>query len=152
METVELQLSLFSAGLGIGLLFALGTRLSLGRSRALLQKEIENLQNHLHTHMSIHAKGYEEVKQEVDRLKQENQNLRITIATLSNKPGRAELKMLHTWEKAIKILTLKSPVFAPAWEMAVLEAKKEMDEADVGMKSLVRKVFSFIPQEQTPSS
>ena len=48
----------------------------------------------------------------------------LLVATLSNKPGRAELKMLHTWDKAIRILVLKSPAFASAWEMALEEAGK----------------------------
>lgn len=61
------------------------------------------------------------MKKQVDKLKSQNENLRITVATLSNKPGRAELKMLHTWDKAIRILTLKSPAFAPAWEIPTIE-------------------------------
>ncbi len=147
MELTELELSIFGAGLAIGLLIALFLWGSNIRSRFLMQKEIAELKTHLQTHMSIHAKGYEEKDKEVEKLKKENENLRITVATLSNKPGRAELKMLATWDKAIRILTLQSPVFAPAWEMAVTEAKKEVEETDSGVKALVRKVFSLLPQD-----
>lgn len=147
MELTELELGIFGVGLAIGLLVALFLWGSNIKSRLLMQKEISELKTHLHTNMTIHAKGYEEMTQEVEKLKKENENLRITVATLSNKPGRAELKMLATWDKAIRSLTLQSPVFAPAWEMAVTEAKKEVEETDSGMKALVRKVFSLLPQD-----
>lgn len=152
MELTKLNLDIFGAGLGIGLLITFLSWISHIRSRSLMQKEMQNLQKHLQTHMNIHSKGYEEMQQEIEKLKKENENLRITVATLSNKPGRAELKMLHTWEKAIRLLILKSPAFAPAWEMAVSEAKREIEEAESGMKSLVRKVFSLLPQDYNTTS
>lgn len=148
MELTGLELGTFGAGLGIGLIVAITVWVGKLTVRSTLQKEITGLKDHLHTQMSINAKGYEELKKELDLLKQQNENLRITMATLSNKPGRAELKTLHIWDKAIRTLILNSPAFAPAWEMAVAEAKKEIDEADSGMKALVRKVFSIVPQDQ----
>lgn len=153
MELTELEFGVFSVGLGIGLLFTLiawlnsfGGRSAMKKEIENLEKEIENLKKHLHISMSIHAKGSEEMEREMNSLKRENENLRITVATLSNKPGRAELEMLHTWDKAIKVLTLKSPAFAPAWEMAIEEARKEVEETRVGVKSLMRKVFLLLPQ------
>jgi predicted nucleic acid-binding Zn-ribbon protein len=147
MEPTTLELSIFGAGCGIGLFVALLVWIGNIRLRSSMRKEVEDLKKHLHTNMSIHAKGYEEMKQEIEKLKKENENLRITVATLSNKPGRAELKMLHTWERAVKLLTLKSPTFAPAWEMAIAEAKRELDDTDSGVKALARKVFSLLPQD-----
>ncbi|MCA1993376.1 MAG: hypothetical protein LDL41_15255 [Coleofasciculus sp. S288] len=140
---MEFEASIFGAGLGLGLLLALSVWLNSLSKR----KEIAELKKHLHTQMSINAKGYEELQNEVEKLKKENENLRITVATLSNKPGKAELKTLHIWDKAIRVLTLKSPTFAPAWEMAIAEAKKEVEDTDSGMKALVRKVFPLLPQD-----
>jgi hypothetical protein len=145
----EFDLSTLGAGLGVGLLITLFGWLSNLRARSSLRHEISELKSHLHTQMSINAKGYEELKKEMETLRKENENLRITIATLSNKPGRAELKTLHTWDRAIKTLILQSPAFAPAWELAIAEAKKEIDETDSGVKALVRRVFSILPQEQS---
>lgn len=150
MELTGLELGTFGTGLGVGLLVAITVWIGKLTVRSTLQKEITGLKDHLHTQMSINAKGYEELKKELELLKQQNENLRITMATLSNKPGRAELKTLHVWDKAIRTLILNSPAFAPAWEMAVAEAKKEVDETDSGMKALVRKVFSIMPQDQLP--
>jgi predicted nucleic acid-binding Zn-ribbon protein len=140
---MEFEASIFGVGLGLGLLIALSVWINSLSKR----KEIAELKKHLHTQMSINAKGYEQLQNEVEKLKKENENLRITIASLSNKPGRAELKTLHIWDKAIRILTLKSPTFAPAWEMAIAEANKEIEDAESGMKALVRKVFPMLPQD-----
>jgi FtsZ-binding cell division protein ZapB len=148
MEFTGIELGTFGAGLGAGLVVALTVWVGKLAVRSSLQTEIEGLKKHLHTQMSINAKGYEELQKEVETLKQQNENLRITVATLSNKPGRAELKTLHVWDKAIKTLVVTSPAFAPAWEMAIAEAKKEAEETDSGVKALVRRVFSVLPQDQ----
>jgi uncharacterized coiled-coil DUF342 family protein len=149
-ELSELELGIGVAGLS--LIVAFWTWIGKMRSRSMMQKEIESLKSNLQTYMSIHAKGYEEIQKEVDRLKKENENLRITVATLSNKPGRAEIKMLHTWDKALKIMSLRSPGFAPAWETAIDEAKREVEEADSGMRAIVRKVFALLPPENNTAS
>jgi hypothetical protein len=147
MEFQTTVFGTFSTGLGLGLLVALFVWINKWRAGAATRREMEELKKHLQTQMSINAKGYDEMQQELKRLKQENENLRITVATLSNKPGRAELKTLQVWDKALRIITVNSPGFAPAWEMAVNEAKKETTEIDTGVKALVRKVFPMLPQE-----
>lgn len=147
MELSDLNLSGLNLVLGIGLVITLFLWLSSLWNRSTMRKEIEDMKKHLHINMSIHAKGTQEMTREVEKLKKENENLRITVSTLSNKPGRGELKMLHTWDRAIKILTLKSPAFAPTWEMAIEEAKKELEETHSGVKALARKVFFLLPQE-----
>lgn len=144
---MDFDANVFGVGLGIGLLLTLSVWINKWRAGLSMRKEMEDLKKHLQTQMSINAKGYEEMQQELKRLKQENENLRITVATLSNKPGRAELKTLQVWDKALRFMTVNSPGFAPAWEMAMNEAKKEIQETDTGMKALVRKVFPMLPQD-----
>jgi hypothetical protein len=149
---MEFEPTIFGAGLGLGLLIALAVWINKWRAGAALQRDMDDLKKHLQTQLSINAKGYDEMQQELKRLKQENENLRITVGTLSNKPGRAELKTLQVWDKAIRIMTVTSPGFAPAWEMAINEAKKEIPEIDTGVKALVRRVFPMLPQELSGSS
>jgi hypothetical protein len=133
-------------GLGIGLLITLATWIKGIFSRSSLRKEIDDMKKNLNIQMQINAKGNDEVKTETERLKKENENLRITVATLSNRPGRTELKTLHVWDKAIRSLIIKSPAFAPAWEMALEEAKREMEEANAGVRPLIRRAFTlFLP-------
>ena len=119
----------------------------MAHSSLLLESELNDLKKHLQTQLSITAKGYEETQQELKRLKQENENLRATVGTLSNKPGRAELKTLQVWDKALRSTTVRVPGFAPAWELAVAEAQKEMQDTDTGVKALVRRVFPMLQQE-----
>lgn len=146
---MDFNATMFGSGLGIGLLVALLGWMNSFRTGSSTRKEMETLKTHLQTQMSINAKGYEEIKKEVERLRKENENLRISVSTLSNKPGRAELKTLQIWDKAIRIMTITSPGFASTWEMAINEAKKDVEDTDTGMKALVRKVFPLSPHELT---
>ncbi len=149
---MEFDPAVFGAGLGLGMVLLLITWINQWRSKSTLKGELADLKKHLQTQLSINAKGYEEMQQELKRLKQENENLRSTVGTLSNKPGRAELKMLQVWDKALRIMILTSPGFAPAWELAVAEAKKEIQDTDTGVKALMRKVFPLLPQELSSSA
>jgi hypothetical protein len=156
MDGLKFELGVFGVGLGFGLLITLASWFNGRNVRSSVQKEVEDLRKHLNTQMSITAKGYEEMRSEIETLRKTNENLRVTVATLSNKPGRAELRKLYIWDKAIKIITLRIPGFAPAWEMAIDDAKKEIDEIDSGVKALFRQVFPLasLPHSdgQTPQS
>ena len=149
---MEFDPAIFGSGLGFGLLITLVSSANQWRAKSVLKGELNDLKKHLQTQLSITAKGYEEMQQELKRLKQENENLRVTVGVLSNKPGRAELKTLQVWDKALRIMTVTSPGFAPAWELAVAEAKKEAQETDTGVKALVRRVFPMLPQEMSNSA
>jgi hypothetical protein len=151
-EKMNFDPTMFGSGLGFGLLVALSVWIGKWRSQATLKTELEDLKKHLQTQLSINAKGYDEIQKELKRLKQENDNLRTTVATLSSKPGRAELRTLQIWDKALRSMTLSSPGFAPAWEMAVTEASREIQETDTGVKALVRRVFPMLPQETSSVS
>lgn len=152
MESVEFDFFVVSLLLAAGFCVIMPLWITSLVAKSRLRREVEDLKKHLHLNMTIHAKGTEEMQRDLDRLKQENEHLRTTIATLSNKPGRAELKLLHTWERAIKLLILKSPSFAPAWEMAIEEASREVEETTTGMKALVRKAFLLLPQTASSES
>jgi hypothetical protein len=149
---MEFDPTVFGSGLGLGLAVAALTWVNKWRTKATMNSELTELKRHLQTQLSITAKGYEENQQDLKRLRQENENLRLTIGTLSNKPNRAELKTLYVWDKALRIMTLTSPGFAPAWELAVAEAKRELQDTDTGVKALVRKVFPMLPQELSSSA
>lgn len=149
---MDFDATVFGSGLGFGLLVALLGWINSFRKSSSARKEMETLKTHLQTQMSINAKGYDELRKEVDRLKKENENLRISVSTLSNKPGRAEMKTLQIWDKAIRMMTVTSPGFASTWEMAVNEARKDVEDTDTGIKPLVRRVFPLLPQKLSQSA
>lgn len=142
MQLTEFELEIFGVGLGLGLILAALVGLNAMRLRWGLRREIEDLKKSLYVNMSVQSEGTEKLKKSLDKTKKTNEKLRTTISTLSNKPGRAELQTLHTWERAIELLTLRSPTFAAAWQLTVEEAKAEMAETKTGVKALVRKAFA----------
>lgn len=131
----------FLVGLGIGLAVALYAVIAAFLRRSGLRQENRSLKEQLHRQMTILDKGTEKALDELEGLRKENENLRITLATLKAKPGRAELHTLHVYDRAIRLLHQKAPGFAPAWEGVLAEAQQEIDRADTGLLALVRKAF-----------
>jgi len=138
----------FLIGLGIGLAVALYFWFSAWLHRRGLVKEVASLKEHLHRQMEISAKGTDSQQKELEKLRQQNENLRITNASLKQKPGRAEVEMLATYERALRVMNTKAPGFAPAWEQAIKDAEAEVAATDSGVLPLLRKalkpVFSRI--------
>ncbi|WPJ95739.1 hypothetical protein SH580_20170 [Coraliomargarita algicola] len=141
-------------GLCIGLIAALIIWLrSLGKLRAersttaaqaaQLNREIATLKGHLHTQMEITAKGNESLKEELVALQQTNQNLSQTIGALKQKPGRVEIRTLHLYEKAIRVMNARAPGFSSAWESAINEAEAEIKQEESGIVGWIRKPFMF---------
>jgi hypothetical protein len=142
----------FVLGLGLGLILAVVLWVQGIFKRRSLVKDLANLKDHLHTHMEISAKGNESSKSELEALKKQTENLRITVATLKAKPGRAELRTLHVYDKALHMMFEKAPGFAPAWESILKEAEQDMQETEKGFFPLIRKVFRPSLPQGTPSS
>ncbi|MDQ8195960.1 hypothetical protein QEH59_16110 [Coraliomargarita sp. SDUM461004] len=108
-----------------------------------LNGQIEILKGHLHTQMEITAKGNESLKEELVAMQQTNRNLSQTIGALKQKPGRAEIRMLHLYEKAIRLMNARAPGFSSAWESAVDEAEAEIKQEESGLMGWIRRPFMF---------
>jgi chromosome segregation ATPase len=135
----------FAIGLAVGLFKAFRVRLEESRRRRELQDEIEDLREHIHRQMKITAKGSAGLEQEMEDLREKNENLRATVKTLENKPGRAELRQLHVYDRAIRLMQERAPGFAGAWESALREAEQQVEEAEKGVGALMRRVVNKIP-------
>ncbi len=139
----------FTLGLGLGLIFCgLTWKNSLaGRWRAKKEKEqliqeLRELQSHLNVQLKINASGNSTLQQELEQLRQQNENLRINLATTQQKPGRAELRQLQVFELAIRQLREQAPGFAPSWERALREAEAEIEAHDSGLKKWVKQLVA----------
>lgn len=128
-------------GLVVGLAVALYFWFAGWLKRRSLVKEVASLKEHLHRQMEINAKGTDSQQKELEKLRQQNENLRITNATLKQKPGRAEIEMLATYERALRVMNTKAPGFAPAWEQAMKDAEAEVTATDSGLIPLIRKAL-----------
>jgi len=106
------------------------------------KKEIKEFKEHLNRQMKITNAGSKNLEDELNSLKKENENLRISVQTLGQKPGRAEVRLLNIYDAALRKMLLRAPGFSSAWEMSLQEAESEYEANEKGFKSIIKKVFS----------
>jgi chromosome segregation ATPase len=149
----------FTWGLGLGLLIAAFIMKSSMTAKKTLRSEINrlqaegrDLQGHLNTQLKVNAAGTESLEKELKELRTQNENLRVNLATLQNKPGRAEARQLQVMETAVSIMREQAPGFAPVWEQALQRSETEYEAGEGGLKKLMRKVIPGIGHSgSTPS-
>lgn len=153
---IDLLQTEFALGLSLGLLITCFIWKSGFSTRRLLKKEImrvenesKELQKHLNTHLKVQAEGSDAMNGQLVALKEQNETLRVNIATLQQKPGKAEIRHLHVIDSAISIMREQAPGFAPAWEKALRKAEVDYADSEGGLKKLIRKV---LPSIATPSA
>lgn len=137
----------FVWGLLVGFVLVLLLWRSMRKDKVYLRGEVSRLKNekdeltkHLNTQLKINAKGNEIVERKVDELKEQNENLRVSLNTAQQKPGKAELRRLDVMEAAVTAMRESAPGFAQAWERAMREAEDEQVEVEGGFRKLIRKV------------
>src|SRR5688572_3046663 len=115
----------FVWGLLVGLLVAafiwknaFAANLNFKRERKKLESELRDLQGHLNTQLKINASGNQVVQEELQEMRRQNENLRVNLAALQQKPGRAEQRQLQILEAAARQLREQAPGFAASWEKA----------------------------------
>ena len=123
---------------------AVGWILSYIKSRFEVREyknELKVFQEHLNRQMKLTADGSKNLEDELRKLKKDNENLRISVQTLGQKPGRAEIRLLNIYDGALRRMMLKAPGFSSAWEVALQEAEREYEDNEKGFKSIINKVF-----------
>lgn len=137
------------AGLGAGLLGALVVLFwqlaRRGREKAAHKAETARLKEMLNDRMDLESTGLSSLKVELERLRKENENLRLTVAALSQKPGRKEVQRLQVYQEAIDKLTVSSPGFGAAWQTCLKEAEADMERTYTGGLPFFRKL---VPQKR----
>ena len=147
MDFQEIIKSHFVWGLALGLLVAafilknaIGAKMNLRREIKRIEGEKREMQSHLNTQMKITATGSDSLSKEIETLKAQNENLRVNLAALQNKPDKSEQRQFRMQEIAISSMREQAPGFAGAWEKAMRQAEAEMASAESGFSKLVRKV------------
>ncbi|CAA6816914.1 MAG: Unknown protein [uncultured Sulfurovum sp.] len=105
------------------------------------KKELKEYKDHLDRQMKITNAGNSTLVKELEKVKQDNENLRISVQTLNQKPGRAELRLLNIYDAALRKMMAQAPGFSTAWENSLKEAEREYEANETGLKSIVSKVF-----------
>lgn len=141
----------FTLGLLLGLAVAavawksgFSARRRLAKDIRKLESELRELQGHLNTQLKINAQGNDTLQKELEEQKRQNENLRVSLASLQSKPGKAELRHAQMTENAVRLMREQAPGFAPAWEKAMRQAEMELEAGESGLKKLVRRVIPGI--------
>ncbi|WP_324171268.1 hypothetical protein [Sulfurimonas sp.] len=124
--------------------FVIGYFMSYIKSRFEIRshkKELQEYKEHLNRQMKITDLGNKNLEKDLEKFKKENENLRISVKTLGQKPGRAELRLLNIYDGALRKMMLKAPGFSSAWEVSLQEAEREYEENEKGFKSIIKKIF-----------
>jgi len=138
----------FAKGLIVGLIFCLFVYLRAFLRRHELTKEIDRLRTHLHTKLEIDATENERRKAELEKLKQERDNLQITVQALNHKPGRKEIRQYFIYQTALDIMFEKAPGFAPAWQITLKEAENLFEKSERGVVPLLKRLMPSSPDKQ----
>lgn len=132
----------FAKGLLLGLILCIIVYFRCFLRRRELSKEVDRLRSHLHTKLEIDSRDNERRKNEFETLKQERDNLRITVQSLNQKPGRKEVRQYFIYQTALDIMFEKAPGFAPAWQITLKEAESLFEKSERGVVPLLKR---FMP-------
>ena len=138
----------FAKGLALGILFCIIIYIRGFIRRNELSKEVNRLRSHLHTKLEIDSSENERRKTELERLKQERDNLRITVQSLNQKPGRKEIRQYFIYQTALDIMFEKAPGFAPAWQITLKEAEGLFEKSEKGVVPLLKRLMPTTPDKQ----
>lgn len=106
-----------------------------------LKKDNTRLKTMVTDRMDIEASGVAELKKQVESLKKENENLRITVQTYAQRPGRKEIEKVNIYQKAVERLMINSPGFGAAWQAALKESEAEFEKIYTGVIPFVKRVI-----------
>ncbi|HCG63484.1 MAG: hypothetical protein CVV48_16895 [Spirochaetae bacterium HGW-Spirochaetae-4] len=105
------------------------------------KQEIARLRSMLTDRMDLESDGLSKLKGEIADLKAQNENLRISLRTYAQKPGRKEVSRLHVYQQAADRLTINSPGFGAAWQAALKESEDEFEKTFYGIQPFIRRVI-----------
>ena len=132
----------FFIGLYFGLIGCIAIYFRMMVKIGEAKKELKKLKEHLHTKLEIDSEANEDRKDKIETLKEENANLRVTVQTLNNKPGRKEVRQFYVYQKALDIMLETAPGFAPAWHNALREGEAAVEKVDKGILPFMKKISS----------
>jgi MFS superfamily sulfate permease-like transporter len=135
----------FLIGLAVGVVLAivLVVTMSVKRHKEILvaTKENERLKRMITDRMDLEGDGIAKLKDQNEELKKQNENLRISLSTYSQKPGRKEVARLHVYQLAVDRLTINSPGFGAAWQAALKEGEDEFQKTYIGVQPFIKRLI-----------
>jgi hypothetical protein len=127
----------FVWGLCLGLLFFVLSAWGHFKTK----REYRRYRRHLSDKLELEARQYEVIRKEKEALSKENENLRLRVGQLNEKPDQKILRDMEILTRAEKRMMVQAPGFAGAWESAKSAAAEEVTAEDQG-RSLPKRLFS----------
>tara|TARA_B100000900_G_C20531210_1_gene696405 strand:- start:785 stop:1270 length:486 start_codon:yes stop_codon:yes gene_type:complete len=137
---INILKSPFAWGLAIGLGFFVYTLFRLGVS----SRELSRYKRMLSDKMEVEAELMQRLKSERQKLEKENENLRVEVSILSEKPNAKIENELEILLRAEKSMVMNAPGFPAAWETAKANAADEIANELAGKsmpKRILKKLF-----------
>lgn len=126
----------FAWGLAVGLGFFVYALFRLSASK----RELRRYKRMLSDKLEVEAELMQRLKQEKTELERENENLRVEVSMLSERPDAKIEKELEILIRAEKSMILSAPGFPAAWEMAKSKAAGDI-ASELAGKSMPKRFF-----------
>jgi hypothetical protein len=105
------------------------------------KREFRRFQKHLSDKLELEARQYEMVRREKDHLAKENENLRLKVGHLTERPDAKLGREMEVMARAEKRMMIHAPGFAAAWETAKADAVRDLEAEERG-ESMPRRLFT----------
>jgi hypothetical protein len=129
-------LNTFLMGFVLGCVFLILSLYSHWKTK----REFKRYRTHLSDKLELDAKQIQDTGKEKSRLAQENENLRLQVARLSERSDNKLNRELEIFARAEKHMLINAPGFAPAWELAKSQAQSQMQSEESG-QSFPQRIF-----------
>ena len=128
-----------ACGLAAALIIAIYFSAKLSSLKKEKKSEVEKYRNMLAERMELESAGVNKLRAENEELKKMNENLRVSLLAMREKPGRKELERLQVMQTAADRLILNSPGFAPVWQAALKESEEEFRKTYSGLMPFLKR-------------
>jgi cell division protein FtsB len=126
-------------GIGLGLIAIVFGSVRLWEVKG----EVKRLKRHLADKLELEADATSRLRQDLQELKQQNENLRIKVANLNQFPDKRLQRELEIYARAERFMISSSPGFPAVWEEAKRSAIGDLEQEETG-RSLPKRVFNAL--------
>jgi hypothetical protein len=133
----------FVWGLALGIVLGLAGMALLAFRLRESRGEVKRLKRHLADKLELEADATNRLKTDLQQLKQQNENLRIKVASLGQLPDRKLQRDIEIYARAERFMVSRSPGFPAVWEEAKRNSVAEIENEENG-NSLPRRVFNAL--------
>ena len=125
-------------GVALAIVLVVAQSINAHKKMKALMAEKDKLKQMITDRIDLESEGLAKLKKENEELKKQNENLRVTVSTYSQKPGRKEVARLQVYQLAVDRLTLNSPGFGAAWQF---------QKTYIGVQPFLKKIIPFAKSE-----